>query len=611
MRGYQSHETFWNDFWMYFAMVRNALIFAVIVQGVIIYNMFNPTYKQLLGIRIAGYQITWKHFYNYTFNNTDVIELEPMESRALFGGYPRVYTNYYRQRLDQLTNGAFWYSKEKFFKALKISWASYFLALLYCVAFYLYSIKMSKDKFIRGIDLIPIEKLNAKLAAKAKEENKKKELPHITIGDTKIPRSMEPSHFLILGAAGSGKSVLLNQIIYQIRERKEKARTREKMIIYDMKGEFVSKHFEANDLIFSPFDLRTLKWSFFNEIESYPDFDIASKSLFVSTDPRDEYWYNCAKDVFRMGLIYLHQNGRTTNKDLWDFFSQSISYMKVCFEELPLSEQAGLKHIENPESNSSSSIISVLQERIQFFRYLIDIEGDFSFRKFIRDENDTRTVYLLNIEQFKMIFKPLMTFVIDTVIRETLSLPDKLNRRIFFIIDELGSLYKMESILDLLTVGRSKGACLLCANQDLGRIEETYGKSNIKTFYNNFNTNFIFRINEPETAEFLSKALGEKQIIRISQSSQMSHKSTGDRKSFNEQEKNERVILPTEFQNLENFNNVVKISNFGISKMEVPKIFYPSNVEHFQIKSFELGNKDDSDPLDELLDLDELLKEIG
>lgn len=208
--------------------------------------------------------------------------------------------------------------------------------------------------------------------------------------------------------------------------------------------------------------------------------------------------YNCAKDVFRTGLVYLKLNRKTKNKDLWEFFSQTLEAIQAAFTTLPLAERGALKHIDKSDSPASASIVSILQERIQFFRYLVDIDGDFSFRQFIRNQNKSEifspqpNLYILNIEQYETIFKPLMTLAIDTMIRETLSLPDDLNRRIFFIIDELGTLYKMNSILKLETVGRSKGACLICANQDLGRIEEQYGKANLKSFFNNFNTNFTF-----------------------------------------------------------------------------------------------------------------------
>ena len=180
----------------------------------------------------------------------------------------------------------------------------------------------------------------------------------------------------------------------------------------------------------------------------------------------------------------------------------------------------------------------------------------------------------MNVEQYETIFKPLMTLAIDTMIRETLSLPDDLNRRIFFIIDELGTLYRMNSILKLETVGRSKGACLMCANQDLGRIEEQYGRANLKSFFNNFNTNITFRIREPETAEFVSKAIGEQQLIKMMQSRQMSPSEIGDRKSFSEQQKMERLIIPTEFQTQDDLHAIINIANFGISHIVIPQLFY-------------------------------------
>lgn len=272
----------------------------------------------------------------------------------------------------------------------------------------------------------------------------------LQINKTIIPREMEPMHILLMGTAGSGKSVLLNQIIHQVSQRKV-YQPSEKVVIYDLKGEFVAKQLQPGDLLFSPVDQRTIKWSLFNEIKDYPDYDIIAKSLYHSPDTRDEFWYNCAKDVFRTGLVYLNRMKKRTNRDIWEFFSQTLEEMKTAFLTLPLIERSALKHIDKADSNQSASIISILQERLQFFRYLIDLDGDFSFREYIHSEKSAN-LYLLNIDQYKDIFKPLMTFVMDTIIRETLSLPDDLNRRYFFIIDELGSLNRMDSLLDLLTV---------------------------------------------------------------------------------------------------------------------------------------------------------------
>ena len=95
-------------------------------------------------------------------------------------------------------------------------------------------------------------------------------------------------------------------------------------------------------------------------------------------------------------------------------------------------EMGALKHIDKADSNQAASVVSILQERLTFFRYLTDRDGAFSFRKFIQDEAERRSLFLMNIPQYEAIFRPLMTFVIDIMTREVLSLPDSHTRRITF-----------------------------------------------------------------------------------------------------------------------------------------------------------------------------------
>src|SRR5438477_10316009 len=93
----------------------------------------------------------------------------------------------------------------------------------------------------------------------------------------------------------------------------------------------------------------------------------------------------------------------------------------------------------------------------------------------------------MNIRMYEAIFRPLMTFVIDIMTREVLSLTDSYSRRITFVVDEFGSLDKMPCIFDFLTMGRSKGGVLVLANQDLGSVSSIYGTDKKETFFNNFN----------------------------------------------------------------------------------------------------------------------------
>lgn len=597
-KGYQAHETYVANFQMYFSLIKTAFTISLIIQIIFLCSVWHKANQKLSQINL-GYtnvKITQNMFFNYCLSLEKYLHLPEREifindpsMIKVFGQQNSVPVSYYRSRLDSLSENAFYKAKNHLIRNFRLSFWAYLIGFFIVIYFIKKSKKMSEEKFVRGVKLIPESELNEKLNHEAEKEN----ITHLQIGKTKILRRLEPYQILILGAIGSGKSVLLNQILHQINVRKTNEQLNDKAIVYDMKGEFIAKQFQPDDMIFSPFDRRSVQWRFFNEIETYPDFDIVANSLYVPEKKEDEYWYNCAKDVFRSGLVWLYQNDRTTNRDIVDFFAQSNRTIVDCFSSLAEAERGAIKHIDKSDSNTSASIISILQQRLQFFRYLVDMDGDFSFRKYIRDENQKNNLYLLNIEQYADIFRPLMTFAVDTLIRETISLSDNRDRRIFFIIDELGRLYKIESIMNLLTIGRSKGGSLIVATQDLGRIKNTYGQEMVETFYNGFNTNFIFRINEPNTADFLSKAIGEKEVIKKMESRQMSPSDWGDRTSITDQEKTERIILGTEFQNFKDFEAIIRISNFGISKITIPRIFYPEVNNYFEQKEFEIKTNTD------------------
>jgi type IV secretory pathway TraG/TraD family ATPase VirD4 len=146
----------------------------------------------------------------------------------------------------------------------------------------------------------------------------------------------------------------------------------------------------------------------------------------------------------------------------------------------------------------------------------------------------------------------------------------------------------MSSIFDFLTMARSKGGFLVLANQDLGSVSNIYGQDQKETFFNNFNLHLIFRINDPTTAEFLSKAFGEREVIKKFSSSQMSPTDLGDRISISDQERLEKVILPTEFQNLPDFHTYLKIANSGITRMKTARHFLPLLTDEFLPRHFGL-----------------------
>jgi type IV secretory pathway TraG/TraD family ATPase VirD4 len=463
----------------------------------------------------------------------------------------------------------------------------YFLLFLflYILLFSIFSLLGGKHKHIRGTKLISGFRLRFKLKIKCKKDKGK----NIAIGKLPIPFVNEVSHFLFMGATRSGKSVTLNQMIHSILKRKKNTNSGHKLIIYDLKGEFVSKWYSKEDILFFPFDTRTVNYSLFNEIKSDIDYKIIAKSLFEP--PRNvsqnlTFFYEAGGEVFKTGLMILSKLGKKTNKDILEFFSQDRGKLISHFKTLPQALQGPVDYLI--DSREAAGVLSTIHEKINFLEYLIDCDVPFSFRDYIADKKETRNLFIPNISNFKNIFIPLFSFGIDIMIKEVLSLPDDFNRRVFFLIDEFSSLHTIQSIFDFQRESGSKGGSLICAMQDLGDLGRNYGQERLRSFFNNFHTRFIFQLLDPDTQDYASRALGERQVHLRMPSHQYSPKDIGDRESISLQNTNERIVLPSEFALLKKLRCFVQLSNLGISKIKIPGKFFDFNVPYFLKKDFRI-----------------------
>jgi type IV secretory pathway TraG/TraD family ATPase VirD4 len=596
MRYYESFERFSTGFKMGFKMFMVIVLTVILIQFVFVYAKVAPLWNELTGLTVPvsnakiPKQVVRGYFFDMSlgfvkdmpipqefipyFRKKDALKLFP-KNRIPRSKFNRLLDFTYDNKFAQFKPRAIYYFKN-----------SFFFQILSLVAFLLFlrsSFKQHEDKHIRGTKLIGLKAMKNKLKKMTSDET-----DNLEIAGLRIPRAIEVSHTLILGTTGTGKSVLINQFINGILRRKISRKSHEKLIVYDVKGEFLGKWFHSgsekrpSDILFFPFDARSIRYSIFNEIKSDIDYKIIAQAFFPHVEGSkndDSFFDEAAGEVFKTGLIYLNWKGRKLNRDILEFFSQLREKLINDFKEMPLNFHGAISYIE--DSRQGSSVLSSLIRRINFLEYLSDMDGDFSFRDYIQNENDKRNLFIPNNANFKMIFRPLLTFVVDIMIREVLSLKDDRNRRVFFILDEFGSLAKLESIFNFLKESRSKGGALVVASQDLGDVAALYGHDLKSTFFNNFNSNFIFRLIDPVTAKFLSDAIGEREVHKKMESISMSPKDVGDRKSISTQDKKEAVLLPSEFQELDNFNAVVKISNVGISKIIVPQIFYENKVEPF------------------------------
>lgn len=440
--------------------------------------------------------------------------------------------------------------------------------------------KAKKNIHKRGMQLLSKNQITTYL------QNK----PHVlSIGNIHIPKDTESKHILVFGASGSGKSVLLSQFLNQINTYANLHNDKRHYIITDVKPEFVGKFAKPDDFIFCPFDKRTLNWSLFNDIDDISDYDTFASLLFENEGTKDPYWGLAAASIFADGLKYLDMHNKRTNKDILEFFKLPIMQLKTKIDTLPKDLITSNQHLNSSEA-TIGSIMSVLLAELEPFKHLKDVDNTrpaFSFKKYIREEykrlNGTiPNLYLLVPSNRQQLMAPLLSLAMDIMINEALTLPESQECRLYFIIDEIGSVNKINLLPDLVTKGRSYGISILALTQDPGLLKDKYGPQVMQSFLNNFGTQIVLRINDAKTAKELAENFGFEERLEYKPSLQL--QDNGQKvPSYTQDTVNKGLVMASELQNLAPFQGYGKIVGYNPFKVTIPKIFFDNQkgVKHF------------------------------
>jgi type IV secretory pathway TraG/TraD family ATPase VirD4 len=403
-----------------------------------------------------------------------------------------------------------------------------------------------------------------------------------------IPNSFTTKHHFIIGATGSGKSQFADKIIRAILNDNKKC------IIHDYKGDMIPAFYDAKKhYIFNPLDVRHMGfddpnckykgWTIFNELKTFPDVEAIAASLIAENKSGDPIWHTAPRDLLKAMMLYCMANGMTTNKELYDLILESPEQMKGRMQTLPEGRIA-LKHLEDPKlSGQFNSIIATFTAPLQ---YLSGTDGNFSIEKWIEDPNpDKKVLFLANQAKVRDTLKTIITTFFDFSIKSLCTLPDDPDRRLYFILDEFGRLGKMDSIIELLTQGRSKGASSWIFCQDLAQIENIYSKDLAKTIINGCRNRYYFNVTCSQTAEFISKEIGTVEFNRSKESKSFGVSDLKDSISINNEIIEKPIALPSQITTLKSLTFYMQLSDISeITQTSIKYQIFPKNCEAFIVK---------------------------
>lgn len=427
------------------------------------------------------------------------------------------------------------------------------------------------DQYLRGSKCVSDDELRKIVLNHIKQEKKRLPVPEnlIHIGKIPVPPWAETRHFLVVGRPGTGKTTLLNQVLEVLRKRKSK------VIIHDFKGDYLSTFYDPNtDIIFNPIDTRTINWCLFSEVEMQPDIDSIAASMIPESFREDRFWIDAARDVFASILYYLKTTKQESNRDIWKHVTlteqEMIELMRAAVDQGVEYAKKAQGYLQGYEKGSkvASDVLSTMRQYTNCFQYMTHLESAFSIKKWL--ENDKASfVFITNYANVRDTLKPALSLFVDLTLKHLLSLPESHDRRVFFILDEFASLQRLSSVVRALEQGRSKGASVWIATQDIGQLQKLYGHETASTITNTCNTIVSFALNDPNSCEFMSKVFGETEILETDETFSMGPKNYRDGLNITRRRKIERVVLPSQFTILRDLECYLKLVSYDITKTRI------------------------------------------
>ena len=367
------------------------------------------------------------------------------------------------------------------------------------------------------------------------------------------PGEAETRHTIVSGTTGSGKTVLIADLVEQIRSRGERC------VLYDKMGSYTETFFDAeSDVLLNPLDDRAPRWSPFLEARSARDFDTMAAALIPrQKDAADPFWITAARQLFSHGAAGLWQRGETGNRVLVDHLLKTE--LSALADAMEGTVAQSIVDPANPKT--ALSVRAMLTANIGAMDLLPD-EGDpFSIREWIEREG-SGFLFLTSRGDQHASLRGLISTWLEIAVNALLSLPRTDGRRIWVILDELPTLHQLPSLRPGLAESRQFGGCFVLGVQVFSALRDLYGRDGAETISGLCGTRVVLAAPDKDTSEWSAESLGRAEVESLTEGvSYGTGKHPGaprDGVTLSTRKDVRPLVLPSEVARLENLSGYLK-----------------------------------------------------
>ena len=394
------------------------------------------------------------------------------------------------------------------------------------------------------------------------------------IAGVPYPDRAETQHTIVSGTTGSGKTVLISDLVQQIRDRGERC------VIYDKMGSYTQAFFDpTRDVLLNPLDARAPRWSPFFEARSPRDFDMMAAALIPQQkDTVDPFWVTAARQLFSNGAGVLWEKGEKTNRVLVEHL------LKTDLTELAKAMEGTVaQSIVDPKNPKTAlSVRAMLTANISAMEVLEDSGQPFSIREWISRDGDDGFLFFTSRGDQHASLRGLISTWLEIAVNSMLSLEQDDGRRIWVILDELPTLHQVPSLQPGLAESRQFGGCFVLGVQVASALRDLYGRNGAETISGLCGTRVVFAAPDRDTAQWSADSLGRSEVEEFAEGVSYGADPYRDGVTLTPKREVQALALPSEIMRLPNLNGYLKLPGpYPVARIVLDYVKRPKVAQRF------------------------------
>ena len=402
------------------------------------------------------------------------------------------------------------------------------------------------------------------------------------------PERAETWHTIVSGTTGSGKTVLISDLVSQIRERGERC------VVYDKMGSYTRAFFDPErDVLMNPLDARAPCWSPFLEARSPRDFDMMAAALIPQQkDTVDPFWVTAARQLFSNGAGVLWRKGVAENRVLVGHLLKTE--LKDLAEVMEGTVAQSIVDPENPKT--ALSVRAMLTANLSALEYLPDTGKPFSIRDWISREDEDGFLFLTSRGDQHASLRGLISTWLEIAVNALLSLDQDDGRRIWIVLDELPTLHQVPSLQPGLAESRQFGGCFVLGIQVISALRDLYGRNGAETISGLCGTRVVLAAPDKDTAQWSADSLGRSEVEEVAEGFSYGANTIRDGVSLTPRRELRALALPSEIMRLPPLHGYLRFPGpLPAASIALDYVSRPKAAERFLPRKEVAGREEEPD----------------